>query len=883
VSADRWYRRLLRLMPHDVRSDYGESMAQVFRDERRDAEARGTRSVAAVWLHAVKDVLAIGPREHLSQAAQDVRYALRSMRRQPGFVAVAVLTLALGIGANTAIFGIVHAVLLRPLPYADPGTLVAVTNHWPGNARGGMSDPEYLDYAERSRGLQIAAMTGVATNLVGGSGDPERIAGALVTANSFDVLGVQPVLGRGFADGDDRAGRSAVVVLSDALWRRRFGGDPALIGKVVGIDGVACTVIGVMGPDFRLPAEFGGDARIGVIRPIVLDPAAPRVKRGGHYLAGVARLRPGVTVPAAAAEMDGTNAALMREFPDQYRQGGFGITVVALREALLGDSRPVLLILAGAVGLVLLLACANIANLLLARGESRGRELAVRAALGASRFRVIRQLLTESTLLSLAGAAAGLAVASWCQRAVIALAPTALPRLADLTLDRPVLLFATVLGVTTGVLFGLVPAARLSRAQVGASLKDGARGTTDAGRRRVRNALVVCQVTIALVLLVAAGLLLKSFARVLAQPSGIETGRVLTLRVSLPQSRYPGLPDVSGFFTRLLDRVSALPGVEAAGAGSGLPLAVASGDWSFDVEGRPRVNNRHSGAADWYVVTPGYFETLGVHLVRGRRPLASDDEQAAPAVFLNETAARVFFPGEDPIGRRLQLTHTTGREQPWRIVSGIVADVRQRGLDEPPRAELFIPYRQFQHFAAGVQARAMTIVIRTSGDPLALTGAVRAQLRDLDSEVPAAQVRDMETVLSESVAPRRLNAALIGAFAVLALVLAVIGLYGVIAYNVQERTREIGVRIAVGASRASVLRLVVGDAMRLVAAGVALGLTLALVFGGVLNDLLFDVSARDASILGSVALLLPAAAVLASYVPARRAMSVDPVVALRGE
>jgi len=883
MNGDRWYRRLLRLLPFDMRTDYGRDMEQVFREERREARARGAHGPVMAWAHAVGDILAIGPREHAAQMAQDARYAVRNMRRQIGFVAIAMLTLALGIGANTAIFSVVHAVMLAPLPYGEAERLVSVANHWPGNTRGGMSDPEYLDYAERSLGLRIAAMSGVAMNLVGGSGDPERVTGALVTANTFEVLGAQPVLGRGFAEGEDREGRTNVVLLSDALWRRRFAADAAIVGRVVNVDGIQCTVIGVLGSAFQLPIEFQAAGAIDVIRPIRLDPGAPRLKRGGHYLSGVARLQPGVTVRAAAADMDGINAALMREYPDQYRQGGFGIDVMPLRDALLGDSRPVILILAGAVGLVLLLACANVANLLLARGESRGRELAVRTALGASRFRIVRQLLTESVLLSLAGALAGLAVASWCQRGILSVAPGALPRLATVTLDRPVLLFAAALGVATGVLFGLIPAARLSRVPVTASLKDGGRGSTDAGRRRVRQALVVSQVAIAVVLLVAGGLLLKSFTRLMAQPAGIDTSRVLTFRISLPAARYGGRPEVAGFFSRLLERVASLPGVQSAGAATGLPLALASGDWSFDVEGRPRVNGRHSGAADWYVVTPGYFETLGIHVVRGRTPVASDDEGAAPSVFLNETAARVFFPNEDPIGRRLQMTRTTGAEQPWRTIAGVVSDVRQRGLDEAPRAELFMPYRQFQHFAAGVQARAMTVVMKTGGDPLPLGTAVREQLRALDPEVPAAQMRDMEMVLSQSVAPQRLNVLLIGAFAVLALALALLGLYGVIAYTVQQRTREIGVRVAVGASRASVLRLVIGDAMRLTAIGVALGLAFALASGGVLASLLFQVGPHDVQTLAVVAVLLPACAALASYIPARRAMRVDPVVALRGE
>jgi putative ABC transport system permease protein len=464
---------------------------------------------------------------------------------------------------------------------------------------------------------------------------------------------------------------------------------------------------------------------------------------------------------------------------------------------------------------------------------------------------------------------------------VLAIAPTALPRLIDLGLNRAVLAFAAVLGVLTGIVFGLIPAWQISRADVGECLKEGGRGGT-APRTRVRRALVVCQVTIAVILLVAGGLLLKSFARVMSQPTGIDPSRVLTLRVSLPEVRYPGLPQVSGYFTRLLDSLRTLPGVESAGAGSGLPLAYASGDWSFDIEGRALLpNGQHPGRADWYVVTPGYFESLGIPLVRGRLPSASDTEDASRAVFINETTARTLFPTEDPIGRRILLTRTRGPEQPWRTIAGVVADVRQRGLDQPARAEIFIPYRQFLHFSAGGQARAMSIVVKTSAEPIDLASSIRARLREVDPEVPAAQIRDMNTVLTESVSDRRLNLVLIGAFALLALGLAAIGLYGVLACNVAQRTHEMGVRFAVGASRGSVLALVIGEALQLVVTGLALGLTAAVSFGGVLSTLLFDVSTRDLSALAVAGALLLGSGLLASYLPARRAMRVDPVVALR--
>jgi putative ABC transport system permease protein len=884
MTGDRWYRQLLRVLPFDFRADYGDAMEQVFRAQRHDAADEGFRRLVSLWFQAARDIFAIGPREHLAQLGQDARCAMRGMRRQPGFVAVAVMTLALGIGANTAIFSVVHAVLLQSLPYRDAGSLVSVWNRWTGATRAGLSDPEYLDYAERSRSLAIAAVTTASMNVGGGAGDPERVGGALVTTNAFEVLGLQPALGRGLAPVDDARGGPAVAVISDGLWRRRFAADAGIIGRAVAIDGTMCEIVGVLGPRFLLPAEFGTETHIDVIRPLPLDRAAARARRGGHYLQGFARLRPGATVQSAAADMDSVNAQLLREYPDQYKMGGFGISVVDLRDDLLGSSRPVLLILAGAVGLVLLLACANVANLMLARGEARRRELAVRTALGASRFRIMRQVLTESCLLAMLGAAAGLGVAAWCLQLVLAIAPAAFPRLGEVSLSRPVLLFAVGLAVLTGLIFGLIPASQVSRVATGEHLKDGGRGGSGAAHTRVRRALVVCQVTIAVVLLAAGGLLLKSFARVLAQPAGIDPSRVLTMRVSLPAARYPGLPEVSGFFTRLIDGLTVLPGVETAGAGSGLPLAYASGDWSFDIEGRALLpNGQHPGRADWYVVTPGYFESLGIPLVRGRVPSRSDDEGAPPAVFINETTARTLFANENPIGRRILLTSTRGPKQPWRTIAGIVADVRQRGLDQPPRTELFIPYRQFLHFSAGVQARAMSIVVKTTADPATLASATRARLREIDPEVPPAQIRDMETVLAQSVSDRRLNVALVGAFAVLALVLAAIGLYGVLSYSVAQRTREIGVRLAVGASRASVLALVVGDAMRLIAVGIGLGLAAALVFGGVLSTLLFEVSARDVSTLAVVAAVLFAAGGVASYLPARRAMRVDPVVALRAE
>jgi putative ABC transport system permease protein len=882
MSGERLFRALLRLLPFDFRADYGSDIERVFRHERNDA--RGRRGAVRVWLRTLIDRCRIGPGEHLLQLRQDLRYAIRGMHGQPELVAAAILTLGVGVGANTAIFSVVHAVLLRPLPYAEPNRLVAVWNRWTGRATAGLSDPECLDYSERSRTLDIAAGAAASVNVAGGTTEPERISAGFVTVNALGVLGISPAIGRDFRRSEEVEGRDRVAILSHSLWRRRFGAAPSVLGRTLDVNGARHEIIGVMGADSRVPMDFGSDTRTEILLPLPLDRSAPRARRGGHYLQGFARLQPGANALDASAEMDAIVGRLIAEYPDEHDQGAFGVVVRPLRDDLLGDARPVLAVLAGAVALVLLLACANVANLLLARGEARSHELAVRAALGASRLRLMRQLLTESLVLSAAGATVGVAFAAWSQKVMVVLAAggTALPRLDEIGLAGPVLVFAAALTVVNAMLFGIIPAFQLSRG-MGLSLAEGVRWGTPARRARTTRTLVISQVAIAVVLSVAAALLIRSLERVLAIPAGIRTDHVLTFRVSLPDTRYPDLSAVSGFYTRLLARLRALPHVEHVGASTGLPLAIASGDWSFDIEGRPRVNGRHPGAADWYVTTPGYFEAMRIRLVRGRFPAESDDEHAARVVFLNETTARTLFAGVDPVGRRIRLTSTTGGEQPWRTIAGVVGDVRQRGLDTPPRPEMFVPYRQFQHFSAGVQAWAMTIVMKTAGDPLHLVPALRAELHALDPLVPAAQIRNMDAVVSLSVADRRLSVALVGTFGVLALVLASIGLYGVMAYNVGQRTREIGLRVAIGASRRSVLGLVIGQALRLVTAGLAIGVTAAILLGGTLAELLFEVNPRDATVLAGVALLLGAVGVAASYVPALRAMRIDPISALRME
>jgi predicted permease len=620
-----------------------------------------------------------------------------------------------------------------------------------------------------------------------------------------------------------------------------------------------------------------------VILPLRLDRAAPRNQRGAHYLTGIARLTPGATLASASVEMDALIARLTQQYPDQHDQGNFGIVVRPVRETFLGDSRPVLWLLGGAVALVLLLACANVANLMMARGEARRRELSVRAALGASRFRMARQLVTEALLLSAAATAAGLLVAHGTLRLVVATGPNALPRLSHVSLDMTVLGFAAALAMFATLLFGLLPAWQLSRAGAGEALKDGARGGSSGARAYVRRGLVVCQVALAVVLLVGAGLLLKSFARLLNVPAGFDAEGVLTAQLSAPPARYRDLPQVAGFYSRLLEGVAALPGIEVAGASSGLPLAVASGDWGFDIEGRARVNGRRPGAADWYVVTPGYVEVLRIRVVAGRAPLRSDTGDAQPVLFINESAARTIFPGEDPVGKRVQLSQSRGFPQPWRTIAGVVSDVHQRGLDEPARTEMYIPHTQFQHFVPNQQARSMTLVIRSALPPERLIVGVREELRRLDPELPLANVRPMAEVMARSVANRRLNVLIIGAFALLAIGLASVGVYGVMAYDVLQRTREIGIRLALGAPRASVRTLILKQGLTLVLLGSLAGLMMAALLTGSLSTLLFDVRPRDLAVFASVAMLLLLTGALASSVPAWRATRVDPLSALRAD
>jgi putative ABC transport system permease protein len=878
MNAGRFFRALLRLLPFDFRTDYAKEIEQAFRAQCRDArEAGPVNELRVRWIN-IRDILTVACREHLSSLLRDTGYALRVIRRRPGFASVVVLTLALGMGANTAIFSVVHAVLLRPLPYADEDRLVHVWNTWTGQARARLSDPEYLDYAERTHTLDLAALATSAVNL-SDAVEPERLLAVYATPNVFTVLGVKPLIGRGCEPRDiaDRKGRIAVITY--ALWHRRFHDDEGILKRTLLVDSEPHVIIGVLPPGFRMPSDFGAEQQASIVLPLVLDPSAPRNRRGGHYLQAVGRLRPGVSIEAARADMQAVLQPLIREYPGEHDQGNFSIVVEPTRSELVGEARPVLVLLLGAVGVVLLIACANVANLILARGEVRRAELAVRTALGASRYRMVRQIVTETCVLFILGAVAGIAVASWTMRAILAIDQARLPRLDEVAVSVPVVAFALIMGVVSGALFGAIPAVHVSRVPLTECLA--ARGSTGAGRSRIRSGLVVAQVALSFVLLVGAGLLVKSFVRLQRVPSGLNARNVLTLRLSLPEVRYPGRSEVTAYFTRLLDGIRGLPGVRDAGAASGLPLAIASGDWSFDVEGRPLVGTRHHGAADWYAVTPGYFEALGVRLVSGRLPGRNDATDTEPVIFLNQTAARMVFPAGDAVGRRVRLSGKVA--QPWRRITGIVGDVRHRGLDTMPIPEMYIPHAQFLHFSPGVQARAMTVVVKTHTDPLSLAAAIRGEIRRLDPEVPAAQVRSMEEVVATSVADRRLNLSLIGAFAALALLLAMVGVYGVMAYHVSEQRREIGVRLALGATASEVRAGVVGRGMRMVLMGIAIGIAVAYVASGAVVQLLFEVEPTDLTIFAAVPVLLVTAGMLACYLPARRVSRLDPAITLRAE
>lgn len=805
----------------------------------------------------------------MSTFAQDIRYALRSLKKNPGFTTVALLTVALGIGVNTAIFSVVHGVLLRELPYPGAARLVTV---WEDLERRGGPNTEwtgrstFVDWRELNRTFSaMSAVTDWAPNLTG-IDRPDVLNGALVGVDHFRVLGVAPALGRSFSRDEETPGNDNVVVVSHELWQQRFGGGD-LLGATLTLDSRPHTVIGIMPPRFVAPIV----ANAQLWSPLPID--RNRDDRGNYFLRVIGRMSPGVSRETALADMNRVAAAIALEHPVDYRD--VGVTLVPLRDTVVGPARTPLLVLLGSVTLILLIACANVANLLLARATIRERELAVRVALGAGRSRIIRQLLTESVVLALAGGILGLGLGMWGTEVLVRAAPDGLPRATEIGLHPTVFAFAIAASVLTGLLFGLAPALGLSSGTATPALRDRTGGAATEAGGRVRGGLVVVELALGMAVLVGAGLLLRSFAELKRVDPGFRIENTLSARVILPPARYAGRAEIVTFVQQLEERLRSTPGVRDVGAVTVLPLNGVVNDISFVIEGRIPPPGEEP-AADSRRATPGFFTTLGVPLLRGRLFDETDRDGTVPVAIISEQLARQQFAGEEPVGKRIKVGGVRDPEAPWWTIVGVVGSVRSRALDRVPEPEIYVP-------AAQRPSRGWSIVLATDGDPAALAPALRETVWSLDPDMAVAQLATLESVFSASIAAQRFLSWLLGAFAALAVILGAVGIYGVMAFTVSRRTREIGIRMALGARPADVLRSVMQRGLWLILAGLALGFAGAVAASRALTSLLYGVSPTDPLTLVGVAILLAATALFACYWPARRATRVDPIVTLRSE
>jgi len=802
---------------------------------------------------------------------QDLRYAVRTLVERPGFTVVAVLTIALGVGGTTAMFGVVDAVLLRPLPYAEPDRLVMLWTRTPGGPQAAASWPEFVDWREQSHSFaDMAVWRGQSVSLTGGA-EPERVVGAFVSDRFFPLLGARPALGRTFtAEETDPATARPVAVLGHGLWQRRFGSDPGILGRSLVLNGQSHTVVGVLGPDFdggNAPAH-GWFMGCDVFLPISYFPNKKGLARGETEILVLGRLRPGVDASQAGTDMAVVARRLEQAYPDTH--AGRGVEIVPLHEQIVGSFKPALLVLLGAVGLVLLIACANVANLLLARASRRRRELALRAALGAGRTRLLRQLLTESAVLALLGGALGLLVGHWGLALLMSLAPAGvLP--GSLTLDGRVMAFALVLTAATGVCFGLVPAIQASRPDLDGVLKEAGRGGSGSAGHRFRDELVVAEVTLSLVLLVGAGLLLRSAVALQRAELGFRPDHVLTAEFRLPPGRYPEPRVIAAFFRQTLERLRAVPGIESAALARAVPFSGNGGSTTFQVEGEPEPPKGREPVAQLNIVSPDYFRTMGIRQLEGRDFDEHDTADVPSVAVVNETMARQLWPGMDPIGRRLRL-----RDAGWVTVVGVVGDVRHSGPSEPPQPQIYTTHEQDARIFA-------CVVARTAGEPMAMAAPMRAALWAVDKDQPVWKVRAMEELVTGSRGTARAMSLLVGVFAAVALALAGVGIYGVMAYAVSQRTREIGIRMALGAASGRVLRLVVGRALVLTSVAIVLGAIGATVLARLLGTLLFGVGPADPVTFGVAAAALASVGTLAACLPARRAARIDPVRALTEE
>ena len=809
---------------------------------------------------------------------QDLRYGARTLARQRTFAVIATLTLALGIGANAAIFSVVNAVLLRPLPWTEPERAVMIWSRWTAFDKTWVAEGEVLDYRRRATTLaEVAAWSEAQVNLTGDA-DPERVSAASVTANLFTTLGVSAAIGRTFTAQEDVPNGPDLVVLGHALWTRRYAGDSGIVGRSIQINGRPFAVLGVMPAGFVLPTDFHNPEPSELWTPLRIDPASTDHGSHGYYAAG--RLKPGASVRAASDELHAIARAMTQEglYPVQMQ---FDTVVLSLADEVLGNVRRSIWLLFGAVAFLLMIACANVANLLLARAEGRQREIAVRAALGARAARVVRQLLTESLVLGAAAACVGLALAYAGVRFLAWWNPADIPRVANVTLDLRVLGFTAIVALMTSMLFSIAPALRATRQDLNESLKDGSQSSSSGiGRQRFRSALVVAEMALAVVLLVGAGLMLRSLWALERVQLGFDPSNVLTMRLSAPQATYQTPEQVVQFYERLVDGVRQLPGVRIAGAVRSLPLGSTIGDFGLRIEGY--VPPPGTGAkGDWQIATDGYLEAIGERVVRGRSIQPADTANSQLVALINEEMARRYWPGQDPLGRRFKIGGGDAN-RPWITVVGIVADVRHNGITDVVKEKFYVPHRQW-HVSLGNSIRSMTLVIKTTQDPTALTSAVRHQVRALDPNMPVAEVRTMSEVVGAALSTPRFTGVLLGTFAALALLLSAIGIYGVLSFIVSRRTREIGIRVAIGARRAEVIRLILRSGLSLALVGVAIGVAIAAWAAQLMRGLLHGVRPGDPLTFLAVGILLAAVAALASLVPAWRASRVDPVVVLKGE
>ena len=807
----------------------------------------------------------------LADLLHDLRYAARIQLKNPAFTVVAVIALALGIGANTAIFSVVNTVLLRPLPYKDPERLVMVwedaTKH--GYPRDTPAAANYVDWRDQNQVFEgMAAIADESFNLTG-AGDPERLEGRRVSANLFPILGVEPQVGRVFTAAEDQPGSEHVVLLSYGLWQRRFGGDPGIVGKSLTLNGESYIVVGVMPARFQFPSS---DDQAWVPIAFTQEQAA---SRGRHYLQVIARLKPGVTLAQAQSEMSTIATRLQQQYPESNTD--LGAAVTSLHEHLVGDIRPALLILLGAVGLVLLIACANVANLLLARAAVRQKEIAVRVALGAKRGRLIRQFLTESVVLSTLGGVVGLIVAYTGLLLLRSFIPENISQAREISIDLKVLGFTLLVSVATGVIFGLAPAIQAVRFNQSETLKEGGRdAATGGGGKRLRSVLVMAEVAISLVLLIGAGLLINSFLRLRNVDPGFRADNLLTMKIVLPEPKYEEFERRTAFYTDVVQRVQSLPGVRSAAVTTNLPLYRQGNSIGIRIEGRPAPPPGQELIVVTRIVSPGYFDTMSIPLLSGRKLSDQDTETTPNAAVISETMARRYWPNEDPIGKRIAAGRIES-DQDWISVVGVVKDVRQFELTAAPRPQMYVSYRQAGFFAPE------DLVVKTDVDPASMAATVRNAVWEIDKDQPVSNIRTMEEILADSIARQRFSMLLLAIFAGVALVLAAVGIYGVMSYSVAQRTHEIGIRMALGAQTGAVLKLAVGYGMKLVIAGIVVGLVAALALTRVMSTLLFGVTATDPTTFTLISLLLVLVAAIASYIPARRATKVDPMIALRYE